>query len=184
MSLNLVDLDEHTRKLMLQEVELEIAQGTLSISPHLTLIGLELYPPLFRKAIRSQDEVWLAGTLQGAGLIELLERKTLPNGIVEISIGPGLSVATLVEREFNRLYCRAICLRAVEDHIPHVLVYRAKQVECAGVESEDKIGQQFEPKLLLENLRALRAIEPALGILHELDSGLSVRLPDFNSEVD
>jgi hypothetical protein len=183
MSLNLVDLDQRTRQLMLQELEMEIAQGTLSISPYLTLIGREFYPSLLRKAIRSQDEVWLVGTLRGAGLIELLERKTLPNGIVEISTGPGLSVATLVEREFNRLFCCALCLRAMEDHIPHVSVYRAKQVECAGVESEDKVGQQFEPQLLLENLRALRAAEPALGISHELDSGLSIKLPDFTPEV-
>jgi hypothetical protein len=183
MSLNLVDLDQQTRQLMLQELELENSQGTLPISPHLTMMGRDLYPTLFRKAIRSQDELWLAGTLRGAGLIELLERKTLPNGIVEISTGPGLSVATLVEREFNRLFCCALCLRAMEDHIPHVSVYRAKHVECAGVESEDKVGQQFEPQLLLENLRALQAVEPALGISHELDSGLSVRLLDFNPEV-
>ncbi len=183
MGLNLVNLDERTRQLMVQEAELEIARGTLFISPHLTPLGRELYPTLLRKAIRSMDEVWLAGTLRGAGLIELLERKTLPNGDVVIRTGPGLSVDSLVEREFNRFYCCALCLRAIVDHIPHVLVFRAKQVERAGVESEEKIGRQVEPRSLLENLRTLRAIEPALGIPHEVDSGLSLRLPDCNPEV-
>jgi hypothetical protein len=168
---------------MVQEVEQEIARGTLFISPHLTRLGREFYPTLLKKAIRSQDEAWLVGSLRGAGLIELLERKTLPDGGVVIRTGPGLSVASLVEREFNRLYCCALCVRAIVDHIPYVVVFRAKQVECAGAESNEKIGRQIEPRSLLENLRTLRAIEPALGIPHELDSGLSVKLPDFNTEV-
>jgi hypothetical protein len=183
MGLSLVNLDKRTRQLMVEETELEMAQGTLCFSPHLTTVGRKLYPMVLRKAILSYDESWLAATLRGAGLVATVERRTLRDGSVTMTIGPNHSVTAFAEREFNRIYCCALCVRAIVDDIPYVQVFPAKQVERAGVESEEKIGQQIEPRSLLENLRTLRGIEPALGIPHELDSGLSLRLPDFNPEV-
>jgi hypothetical protein len=41
----------------------------------------------------------------------------------------------LAEGEFNRFYIRALCVRAIEDGLPEVIVYRAKEVQSARPES-------------------------------------------------
>jgi hypothetical protein len=83
----------------------------------------------------------------------------------------------LAEGEFNRFYIRAICLRAIEDGVPEVIVYRAKPVEHARAESEQKIGKGVAPEALLRDLRAHPGIDTALGLPQGPNSGLSVYLP-------
>ena len=64
----------------------------------------------------------------------------------------------LAEGEFNRFYIRALCARAIEDGLPGVTVYRAKAVENARSESQQKIGQRVPAEALLRDLRTHRAI--------------------------
>ncbi len=57
MPLNYVDLDETTRTFMLDELERDIREKKLYISPQLTESGLEKYPRLFRVAIENGNDV-------------------------------------------------------------------------------------------------------------------------------
>lgn len=83
----------------------------------------------------------------------------------------------LAEGEFNRFYIRAICLRAIEDGIPEVIVYRAKAVQNARSESARKIGQGHAAEELLRDLRTHQGVDTALGLPPGPNSGLSVHLP-------
>jgi hypothetical protein len=83
----------------------------------------------------------------------------------------------LGEGEFNRFYIRGLCLRAIEDGIPDVEVYRAKPVDSPRPESQALIGQRIKAEALLQDLRARTNVEPALGCPPGPNSGLSVRLP-------
>ena len=83
----------------------------------------------------------------------------------------------LAEGEFNRFYIRALCLRAIEDGMAQVIVYRAKAVQNARSESERKIGQGVPVEALLRDLRTHPGVDTALGLPPGPNSGLSVRLP-------
>ncbi|RKG58962.1 hypothetical protein D7X30_15455 [Corallococcus sp. AB011P] len=83
---------------------------------------------------------------------------------------------TFAEGEFNRFYIRALCRRAEEDDIEHLVIYRAKAAESPRVESEMRIGQAMVPDRLLRDLRTNIGVGTALG-LPQPNSGLSVHLP-------
>jgi hypothetical protein len=83
----------------------------------------------------------------------------------------------LAEGEFNRFYIRALCLRAIEDGVSEVIVYRAKDVEHARSESQQKIGSRVAAELLLRDLRTHVGVDTALGLPPGPNSGLSVHLP-------
>jgi hypothetical protein len=83
----------------------------------------------------------------------------------------------LAEGEFNRFYIRAVCLRAIKEGTSEVIVYRAKIVEHARAESEQKIGQRIAAETLLRDLRAHPGIDTALGLPPGPNSGLSAQLP-------
>lgn len=83
----------------------------------------------------------------------------------------------LAEGEFNRFYIRALCLRAIEDEHPQVVVYRAKAVTNARSASEQMIGQNMPAEAVLRDLRERPGVDTALGLPPGPNSGLSVRLP-------
>ncbi|HEX6384922.1 MAG TPA: hypothetical protein VF177_09655, partial [Anaerolineae bacterium] len=56
MALYLVNLDERTRQLMLEEVEYDVARNQLHISPYLSGQGQHDYENLLRQAIEHGDE--------------------------------------------------------------------------------------------------------------------------------
>jgi len=54
------NLDKRTRQLMLRELEMDLDNGRLYLSPRLNERGRRRYPLLLRQAIISYDDVWLA----------------------------------------------------------------------------------------------------------------------------
>jgi hypothetical protein len=83
----------------------------------------------------------------------------------------------LAEGEFTRFYIRGLCLRAIEDRIPAVIIYRAKHVENARSASAEKIGSAHAPALLLADLREHLGLDTALGLPPGPNSGLCAKLP-------
>jgi hypothetical protein len=84
---------------------------------------------------------------------------------------------TLAEGEFNRFYVRGLCLRAIENGIAELEVYRDKSVRQPRLESEAMIGKRIPAQALLNDLKQSPGVEPALGLPPGPDSGLTVRLP-------
>jgi hypothetical protein len=168
------NLDKRTREFMIRELDLAISSGSLYISPRLNSSGEANWSNILREAIQSYSDDWLAGQLLNRGYLKTQERRTR-SGRTTIAKVPVTANETLAECEFNRFYARGLCLRAIEDGIPEVEVYRGKQVKQPRPESQAKIGSRKAAKALLDDVRK-SGVEPALEI-PEPNSGLTFRLP-------
>ena len=172
------NLDERTRQLMMDEMDYDIAQNQLHISPFLSGQGQRDYTALLREALQSGTDETLAESLrQHRRILRTLPRRN-PKGGYSISATPENAAQVLAESEFNRYYIRALARRAIEDRIPELVIYRAKPVTNPRPESEARIETSLPPQELLEDLRSHPGDErPSLGVPSGPNSGLSVRLP-------
>ena len=177
MSLRLVNLDERTRALMLEEIESDVTGGRLYISPRLNTRGQQEYPRLLREAVAGHDDSWLANQLRMNGLMKTQEERRKPKGGYTVAQVPVTAPDTLSEGEFNRFYIRGLCLRAIQDGIPELVVYRAKEVSSPRRESEALIGARLPAERLLQDIRTHPGVDTALGLPPGPNSGLSVHLP-------
>ncbi len=176
MPLNLKDLDEQTREFMIEEIEHDINNGTLYISPRLTEGGVNEYPTLLRTAIENGNDDSLATNLRSHGLLKETEQRNTRGGITIAKV-PITAADTLAEGEFNRFYIRGLCRRAIKNGIQELIIYRAKEVSNPRPESEARLGKSIDSETLLQDLRKNPGVEPALGLPSGPNSGLSVRLP-------
>jgi hypothetical protein len=177
MALELLNLDERTRQLMLEELEYDIGHNQLHISPVLSGQGQRDYPNLLRDAIREGNEETLASELRGRRRLSRALPRRRPQGGYLIASTPSTAADTLAEGEFNRYYIRAVCRRALEDKLPFVIVYRAKPVRNPRPESVELVENTLEPAALLEDLRAHPGESTELNVPAGPNSGISVRLP-------
>lgn len=177
MGLDYTNLDERTRTLMLAEIARDIAAGTLYLSDNLSPQGRTNYPSLIQAAARSGTDDTMAAVIRDR-LNPFEQPRRLKSGA--FSKPPAMRTNAhemLAEGEFNRFYIRALCLRAIEDGIPAVIVFRAKALQNARSESEQRIGQAVPVDVLLRDLRTHPGVDTALGLPAGPNSGLSVRLP-------
>jgi len=177
MALNYRNLDERTREYMLDEVNFDVSKRTLYLSKRLTEQGKQNYAGLLKKAVQKYDDAWLGNEIRGRDYMRSSEERKKPKGGFTIARVPATAADTLAEGEFNRFYARGLCLRAIEDNIEKLIIYRAKEVRNPRPESEQMIGREIDAKALLEDLRQNPGVEPALGLPPGPNSGLSVRLP-------
>jgi hypothetical protein len=177
MPLNLTNLDERTRSFMLKEIESDASSGKVYISPRLNVHGQQEYLRLLREAASNHDDSWLANQIRMNGLMKTEEERRKPKGGYTIAQVPVTAPDTLAEGEFNRFYIRGLCLRAIQDSVPELVVYRAKQVSNPRRESEALIGARIAPDRLLQDIRTHPGVDTALGLPPGPNSGLSVHLP-------
>ncbi len=171
------NLDEQTRMFMLKELEMDIENGTLYISPRLNSVGQSIWVDLLKKAIVDHNDDWLATQLNARGCLKLHEERRLKSGKTTLAKVPVNAPETLGEGEFNRFYARGICARAIDQGISEVVVYRGKQVQQPRPESQAMIGRRINPTSLLVDLRKSQGVEPVLGIPPGPNSGLTIWLP-------
>jgi len=177
MSLNYKNLDEPTRKLMLDELQIDEGKGILYLSNRLSEPGLQQYPRLLKTAIEDGNDGTLEASLSKIGIFNAtFPRKKPSGGYSEVKM-PSNAAQTLAEGEFNRFYIRGICRVAIEANTNEVLVYRAKEVKQPRPGSEEMIGQSRDAEKLLEDLRSSIGVDTALGLPQGPNSGLSVHLP-------
>lgn len=177
MGLTYRNLDERTRELMLAEIERDIVANTLFLSDNLNPQGRVDYPNLIRATAMSGSDVTLSTDIRSRLNMHEKPRKLKSGGFSKPPVMRSNAHEMLAEGEFNRFYIRAVCLRAIEDGISEVVVYRAKSVQHARSESERKIGQHVAAETLLQDLRAHPGVDTALGLPSGPNSGLSVHLP-------
>jgi hypothetical protein len=177
MGLFYENLDARTRQLMLDEMELDISQNKLTISPYLSGQGVRDYPPLLRQAIESGNDDGLAAALrQQRRLLRSYTRRTPGHGFATVSV-PHNAAEVVAESEFNRYYIRALALRAIENGVHELVVVRARPVEQPRPQSEALVETTLDPAEILEDLRSHPGESPRLGVPAGPGSGLSVRLP-------
>lgn len=177
MSFDYTHLDQRTRALMLREIDRDVSGGTLYLSDNLSLEGCRSYPELLRDAARTGNEDTLAAALQHCLNSHEKPRRLRSGALSRPPIMRSNAHEMLAEGEFNRFYMRALCLRAIEDGISEVIVYRAKSVSDPRAGSEAKIGTRLPTHALLEDLRTHPGTNTALGLPPGPNSGLCIRFP-------
>ncbi len=177
MAMDYRNLDERIRAFMAQEVERDVSRGSLYISKRFNEKGRQAYPSLLLEAVKDHDEDWLALQLYARGLLAHGEPRRLPKEIIAVAQVPTTAGVIIAEGEFNRYYMRGVCLAAVEEGIPEVLVYRGKEVARPRPESQAVIGKKIPAAALLEDLRAVPGTRSRYGIPGGPNSGLTVCLP-------
>lgn len=167
MGLNQKDLNQETRRLMIQEIDHDGQK--LYISPRLNAQGKIAWFELLREAAANHSDDWLASQIAHQRLLNLQElRQGKP--IAMRHDAPNM----LAEGEFNRFYMRGICLRAIELGAPSVVGYRARVSQNPRAESLAIIGKIFEPKEFLDRLRSAIGADTPFGYPGSANSGLSV----------
>lgn len=177
MALRLTNLDDRTRRLMLDEIESDLTSGKLYLSERLSPSGHLVYPDFLREAARAGDDSTLAAKLRGPGMLNDREEKRKPTGGTTWAKVPVTAPETLAEGEFNRFYLRGLCCRVLEDGGQELEIYRAKVVASPRPDSQAKIGTKIDAKRLLEDLRTHVGVDTALGLPPGPNSGLSARIP-------
>jgi hypothetical protein len=175
MAFNFKDLDQQTRHFMVEEVDHDIAGNRLYRSNRLTEEGWRAWPELLKEAVRGHDEVWLAQVLAEKRVLKAEEQRVVKGKTITAKV-PVTAPSTLAEGEFNRLYVRGLCRRAMEERIPEVFAYRARASGQPREDSERLIGRAFDPTKLLEDLRNSQGVDTALGLPPGPNSGLSASL--------
>ena len=173
MSLELINLDDETRRFMLEELDLDLKNKTRYVGKRLREKQVDKYFELLRSAIKQYDDEWLETQI---GKFNLLNETELRAG-KPVKV-PVTAAQTLAEGEFNRYYIRGLSLRAIDEGIDRLTIYRAKEVRRSRSDSEDLEGTDESPEVLLENARIIPGTEEAVGLPHGPNSGLSVKLPD------
>jgi len=176
--LELTDLNDRVRQHMLDEVDLDIANGSLYLGTYLSPKGVSDYPHLLRDAVNDHDADWLADQLKREGRLKERTTRRKPSGGVTQARVATRSADVLAAGEFNRYYARGLCLAALEAGIPALMVYRARPAKNPREGSEKKVNKLVNATALLNDLRVHPGIDTALGIPSGPNSGLSVRLPD------
>jgi hypothetical protein len=177
MALYLVNLDAHTRRFMLAELESDLARNQLHFSPYLSGQGVNDYPALLRAAIETGTDETLAQALSQQLRIERAAPRRQPSGGFALASVPENAAQVIAESEFNRYYMRGVAQRALEAGLTELVIYRAKSVAEPRAESEALLETTIEPQALLDDLRAHTGEPPALGVPAGPGSGISVRLP-------
>jgi len=176
MELNHLNLDETTRGLMLEEIDADAKENKIYFSSYLSERGREDWTGLLKSAATSGTDEVFGHQLQQLGRLNKTAQRKKPKGGYSTVNVPITAHETLSEGEFNRFYIRALCRRALATKMLGLIIYRAKEVEVPRPESQQKIGNQVDPSLLLADLRANVGVETSSGFPGP-NSGLSVKLP-------
>ena len=176
MGLRLENLDGQTRRLMLEELDLDLADDSLYMSKYLSESGREAYPRLLREAIEHGTDDSLGVALAAAGAFRETYQRRNPRGGFTTAKVPHTAHETLAEGEFNRFYLRALCGRLLAAGAGTIEVYRARASVNPRSESEALIGAHLDPAPLLADLRANTFVDTALHLPPGPNSGLSGRI--------
>lgn len=171
---NFVDLDDQTRGLMVQEIELANSSGNIYYSRRFNEAGKAQWVELLTEAAREYNEHWLAYQIEARGLMRGIEGSRTPSGGYTTKHVPHTAAETMAEGQFNRFYILGLCQRAIAEGKTHVSIYRAKERIEHRPESDALIGTTIPVDQLLKELRDVES-----SLKHELvkpNSGLSARL--------
>lgn len=147
------NLDNDTRRYMVEEIDAAIHADNLYFSKRFTAAGEAAWPTLLLDAARGHDEHWLAYQLEAQSLLKDLEGSGTPSGGYTTKYVPHTAAETIAEGQFNRYYILGVCCRAMEEGIGQVIVYRAKAVADPRPESEALLGELVNPSVLSDEIR-------------------------------
>lgn len=166
------DLDETTRLLMLEELELDIKNG-LFYEP---ISMQKSFIPIYKKMLRKTFEKGNVETLRTGFTMSMFKPKDKKGRKITPSIKEMVALS-----DFNRYYIRALIVRAIGEN-KSLAIYRAKQTVNERMESKLSLGKIYSGKVQLQQLlaitrdyRVLFNLNPPLEVLKP-NSGLSLKL--------
>jgi hypothetical protein len=169
MGLRYDNLDDSTREYMLAELERDLEQDNLYLSVRLSPDGIQDWPEMLKTALAEGTDESLAAEIAKPGRLNPHDirqgRPIQMNKMAHLTLGEG---------EFNRFYIRGVCRRAIDEG-RQVVAYRARFSSEPRSSSLAVDGKEFDPALLLEDLRAHPGTEPQHGFPGP-NSGMSIRL--------
>lgn len=178
MGLKYQNLDDATRRFMLEEIERDVSNGSIYISNFLTQRGCEEWPEMLREAASTGNDDTLAAAIRSNNCLKREYQRRKPKGGYTMAAVPVTAHQTMGEGEFGRYYARGLCRRAIDEGISQLEVYRAKEVREPRPASEAKLGMLVNPTTILNDLRETQGVEPALGLPPGPNSGLTLRIPE------
>ncbi|MFA6266277.1 MAG: hypothetical protein WC670_11265 [Pseudolabrys sp.] len=172
------DLTPDIRRLMIEEIDMDVASENISLSRWLTQGGQGNWPDLLKRAATEGSDVTLATEIRrGNHLVERYQKRKPKSNEYTWAAVPHNGHEVLAEIEFNNYFCRALCRHAIENRIPRLEIYRAKAAMQPRPESQEKIGTLIDPLTVLTDLRASVGSATALGIPAGPGTGLTLRIP-------
>lgn len=169
-------VDADIRKLMVAELELDIAEEKSYINPFLQEGKGNDYLDLLREALGAGSPESFAAAIAKENLLIEKHTYTKQGKQIEARV-PATFNATLAAGEFNRYYMRAVCLLAKQQGTTTVEIYRAKSVSTPRQPTDERIGKRIEPQILLADLRETTFERSSTFGLGAPNSGLSIRIP-------
>lgn len=176
MGLSYEDLDEETRRFMIEEIEMDVASDKIYRSSYLNQRAQGSWPDYLLDAARSGSDDSLALAIRRDRLLNSTSTRFQKGKLVRYQV-PYNANEVLAESEFNRYFVRGLSRKAMAAGLPRLEVYRAKRVREPRPESQAKIGLLCEPEVLLIDVRASNGVETALGIPPGPGTGITVRIP-------
>lgn len=200
MARKLEDLDEQTRRWMLEELQYDLDHDSLYVSPLLSERGRREYATILKEALERHDPQWLASSLGSGDRFELTQgsrhamtRRTAAQRTAEAPPDSRLEEVTvdapvaLAEGEFTRYHARGLCRRALAEGLEELELYKIDEAVTAGFVIRQMVGvkaprgepltagTRVDPRELLPELR--KNPEDELNVGAPGASGLAVRLP-------
>jgi len=174
MKFDFQNLDNRTRVLMKEEIQLAIETEQIYFSTRFNSVGSSNWIQWLTEAAESHDEHWLAYQIEVSGGMKGFEGRATPSGGYTNAHVPETAAETVAEGQFNRFYIAAVCRRAVEEGLASVTVYRARQRGEPRPESRNLEGTSMNAEALLEKVRSMQG---SFGCeLLKPNSGLSVHI--------
>jgi len=174
MPLHYENLDPQTRRYALSELERDIENGSFHVSERLRPESAIEYRKLLHEAIRYYDDRWLEDRVEDL-VLETEPRRTR-TGVETMVKVPSMAARMLAEGDFNRYYMRGLSLRAIDEQLGVVEVYRARLSLEARPESAELEGHRVAPEEVLAWLRGEQSEDENARRLGRHNSGLSIRL--------
>ncbi len=170
------DLDEKTRKYMLEAIDDADRIGNVYYSTRFNEAGRQEWLGLLKEAAREHDEKWLAEQVKSHGLFRELEGGRTPRGAYTVKHIPGPAAAdTLAEGQFNRFYMLGLARRARDEGVPELEVYRARDTASPRPQSQRLVGTRIPVEQVEDQLRDTKA--SLKSPLLRVRSGISLKLP-------
>jgi hypothetical protein len=184
-NMEFTNLDEMTRHYMLMELDADVREGRVAVSPLLTERGRGEYADLLAEALRHHDPYWLASELRSGRRMRIAVEDADVEKLIPEEL-PVFEPDVLAEGEFNRYYVRGMCRRALDEGIEELkivklnrgpyanFVYQSGDLPKDEREREVDVAGRVDPGWLLEKLRQDPEAEMDVGIPGEPGSGLTV----------
>ncbi len=154
------ELDDITRRYMLEEFEVEQASGNPYVPKILSPAGVAAFPNFMRAAIKTGNEQTLIASLAQARYWNATEAY-VRNGVVrQREINVNQAAERLGLTEFNTWYVRGLAKRMIDDGMKDCEVYRAAQPKWEPAECSEHEGRIYPVADIYEGHRRRYWPEP------------------------